>query len=102
MQTYSGGLGVLAGDHLKAASDLGLDLVGVGLLYRHGYFRQLLDANGWQQERYPDLNPYNLPLRRLEFDGRDVPYYESGLEPWASTGYGALRSNLVERVITAS
>ncbi len=68
MQTYSGGLGVLAGDHLKAASDLGLDLVGVGLLYRGGYFRQYLDAGGWQQESYPDLNPYSLPLRRLERD----------------------------------
>ena len=69
MQVYSGGLGVLAGDHLKAASDLGLELVAVGLLYRHGYFRQYLDADGWQQERYPDLNPYSLPLRRLERDG---------------------------------
>ena len=68
MQTYSGGLGVLAGDHLKAASDLGLELVAVGLLYRHGYFRQQLDADGWQQERYPDLNPYRLPLTRLEVD----------------------------------
>ncbi|MEX0659798.1 MAG: alpha-glucan family phosphorylase [Egibacteraceae bacterium] len=72
MQTYSGGLGVLAGDHLKAASDLGLDLVGVGLLYRHGYFRQRLDADGWQQEQYPDLNPYRLPLRRLESDDQAV------------------------------
>ena len=69
MQVYSGGLGVLAGDHLKAASDLGVDLVGVGLLYRHGYFRQHLDADGWQGERYPDLNPLNLPLTRLERDG---------------------------------
>ena len=69
MQTYSGGLGVLAGDHLKAASDLGLDMVGVGLLYRHGYFRQYLDTDGWQQERYPDLNPHTLPLKRLERDG---------------------------------
>ena len=69
LQTYSGGLGVLAGDHLKAASDLGLELVGVGLLYRHGYFRQQLDADGWQQEHYPDLNPYRLPLQRLEEDG---------------------------------
>ena len=69
MQTYSGGLGVLAGDHLKAASDLGVDLVGVGLLYRHGYFRQFLDADGWQGERYPDLNPLSLPLTRLERDG---------------------------------
>jgi len=48
---YSGGLGVLAGDHLKAASDLGLPLVGIGLFYRHGYFRQSLSADGWQQER---------------------------------------------------
>ncbi|HSK92093.1 MAG TPA: alpha-glucan family phosphorylase [Euzebyales bacterium] len=70
MQTYSGGLGILAGDHLKAASDLGLALVGVGLLYRHGYFHQHLDANGWQREHYPDLNPHTLPLRRLERDGR--------------------------------
>jgi glycogen phosphorylase len=69
MQTYSGGLGVLAGDHLKAASDLGLEMVGVGLLYRHGYFRQNLDADGWQQEHYPDLNPHSLPLTRLEQDG---------------------------------
>ena len=72
MQTYSGGLGVLAGDHLKAASDLGLELVAVGLLYRHGYFRQWLDADGWQQESYPDLNPYGMPLRRLESDGEPV------------------------------
>ncbi len=66
MPTYSGGLGVLAGDHLKAASDLGLPMVGVGLLYRFGYFRQQLDADGWQQEAYPDLNPHLLPLTRLE------------------------------------
>jgi starch phosphorylase len=72
MQTYSGGLGILAGDHLKAASDLGLEMVGVGLLYRHGYFQQFLDADGWQRERYPDLNPNTLPLRRLERDGEPV------------------------------
>jgi glycogen phosphorylase len=72
MQTYSGGLGVLAGDHLKAASDLGLDMVGIGLLYRHGYFRQQLDADGWQQENYPDLNPHSLPLHRLDRDGEAV------------------------------
>lgn len=69
MPTYSGGLGVLAGDHLKAASDLGLPLVGVGLLYRFGYVRQHLDADGWQQEAYPDLNPHLLPLSRLEGRG---------------------------------
>lgn len=59
---YSGGLGILAGDHLKAASDLGVPLVGVGLLYRHGYFRQSLSRDGWQQEHYPVLDPHELPL----------------------------------------
>lgn len=59
---YSGGLGVLAGDHLKSASDLGLPLVGVGLLYQQGYFQQYLTADGWQQERYPINDFYNLPL----------------------------------------
>lgn len=59
---YSGGLGVLAGDHLKAASDLGLPLVGVGLLYSRGYFRQSLSPDGWQQERYPEYDFYRLPL----------------------------------------
>jgi starch phosphorylase len=59
---YSGGLGVLAGDHLKACSDLGVPLVGIGLFYRHGYFRQSLSADGWQQERYPDLDPHAMAL----------------------------------------
>ena len=59
---YSGGLGILAGDHLKSASDLGLPLVGVGLLYREGYFRQYLSGDGWQQEFYPDLDFYTMPL----------------------------------------
>src|SRR5689334_17707013 len=63
---YSGGLGVLAGDHLKAASDLGLPLVGIGLFYRHGYFRQSLSIDGWQQERYPDLDPYAMALTLCE------------------------------------
>ncbi|MEA2498168.1 MAG: glycogen phosphorylase [Actinomycetota bacterium] len=62
---YSGGLGVLAGDHLKAASDLGVPLVAVGLLYREGYFRQHLNADGWQQERYPALDPHAMPLTLL-------------------------------------
>src|SRR6266571_3206535 len=69
---YSGGLGVLAGDHLKSASDLGLPLVGVGLLYRQGYFRQYLNIEGWQQEFYPENDFYNLPLR-LERDGNGLP-----------------------------
>jgi starch phosphorylase len=63
---YSGGLGVLAGDHLKASSDLGVPLVGIGLFYRHGYFRQSLSADGWQQERYPDLDPHAMALTPCE------------------------------------
>src|SRR3569623_224694 len=59
---YSGGRGVLAGDHLKAASDLGVPLVGIGLFYRHGYFRQSQNPDGWQQEIYPDLDPYGMAL----------------------------------------
>ncbi len=62
LPVYSGGLGVLAGDHLKSASDLGLPLVGVGLLYQQGYFAQYLNADGWQQERYPINDFYNMPL----------------------------------------
>jgi starch phosphorylase len=62
---YSGGLGILAGDHLKAASDLGVPLIGVGLLYRHGYFTQSLSAEGWQTERYPASDPNGLPLALL-------------------------------------
>ncbi|MDQ3651078.1 MAG: alpha-glucan family phosphorylase [Acidobacteriota bacterium] len=60
---YSGGLGMLAGDHLKSASDLGLPLIGVGLLYNHGYFRQRLRRDGWQEESYQQINPRELPIR---------------------------------------
>jgi starch phosphorylase len=67
---YSGGLGILAGDHLKAASDLGVPIIGVGLLYKHGYFRQALSRDGWQLETYPLLDPDNLPLTKIrEADG---------------------------------
>lgn len=59
---YSGGLGVLAGDHLKSASDLGMPLMGVSLMYREGYFRQYLNIDGWQQERYPENDFFTLPL----------------------------------------
>ena len=59
---YSGGLGVLSGDHLKSASDLGIPLVGVGLLYQKGYFRQVLSLDGWQKELYPDNDWYNMPV----------------------------------------
>ncbi|HET8600844.1 MAG TPA: alpha-glucan family phosphorylase [Segeticoccus sp.] len=67
---YSGGLGILAGDHLKSASDLGVPIVGVGLFYKSGYFKQSLNAQGWQQETYPVLDPDDLPLSMLrEKDG---------------------------------
>lgn len=63
LRIYSGGLGVLAGDHLKSASDLGIPLVGVGLFYHEGYFNQLIDPNGWQQEEYTFAEPTDLPLK---------------------------------------
>jgi len=63
---YSGGLGVLAGDHLKSASDLGLPLVAVGLLYHYGYFRQRLSREGWQEEFYGETDPAQLPLTRIQ------------------------------------
>jgi starch phosphorylase len=66
---YSGGLGILAGDHLKSASDLGVPIIGVGLLYRHGYFTQSLSADGWQAERYPADDPNGLPLALLRWPG---------------------------------
>ncbi|HEX4588735.1 MAG TPA: alpha-glucan family phosphorylase, partial [Gemmataceae bacterium] len=69
---YSGGLGVLAGDHLKSASDLGVPLVGVSLMYREGYFRQYLNVDGWQQERYPENDFFTLPLI-LETDDAGRP-----------------------------
>ncbi|MFC4372270.1 alpha-glucan family phosphorylase [Citricoccus nitrophenolicus] len=67
---YSGGLGILAGDHLKSASDLGVPIIGVGLLYQSGYFKQSLSRDAWQMETYPVLDPDNLPLTLLkEADG---------------------------------
>jgi starch phosphorylase len=70
---YSGGLGVLAGDHLKSASELGVPLVGVGLFYERGYFRQALDETGWQRERYPLNDPTRLPLTlERESSGRTL------------------------------
>jgi starch phosphorylase len=83
---YSGGLGLLAGDHLKAASDLGIPLTGVGLMYREGYFRQYLNVDGWQQERYPENDFFNLPLiPETKPDGLplfiNIPF--PGREVWA-------------------
>ncbi|MBN9173354.1 MAG: alpha-glucan family phosphorylase, partial [Microbacterium sp.] len=75
---YSGGLGILAGDHLKSSSDLGVPLTGVGLFYRAGYFRQSIGDDGWQRESYPLLDPYGLGLTLLrEADGTPV---EVGLD----------------------
>lgn len=65
LQVYSGGLGILAGDHLKSASDIGVPLVGIGLLYQQGYFHQYLNNDGWQQEYYPENDFYTLPLTRM-------------------------------------
>ncbi len=66
LQTYSGGLGVLAGDHLKASSDLGIPLIGLGLLYKEGYFQQYLNSDGWQHERY-EMNDFdNLPMELMK------------------------------------
>lgn len=86
---YSGGLGVLAGDHLKSASDLGIPLVGVTLMYREGYFRQYLNVDGWQQERYPENDFFTLPLvPELDAAGKPVlvsvplPGREVALRVW--------------------
>ena len=81
LPNYSGGLGVLAGDHLKSASDLGVPLIGVGLLYRSGYFRQSLSLDGWQLEHYPALDPQGLPLQLLAWPdagSADAPPGDSG------------------------
>jgi starch phosphorylase len=70
---FAGGLGILAGDHLKASSNMALPLTGVGLLYRQGYFRQFLDQDGWQQEEYPEIDIYNLPLERArDHSGNEI------------------------------
>jgi len=70
---YSGGLGVLAGDHCKAASDIGLPLVGIGLLYKQGYFTQFINRDGWQEAHYPFQNYNEMPVKpTLQPDGREV------------------------------
>ncbi len=66
---FAGGLGILAGDHLKSASNLNLPLAGVGLMYRRGYFRQYLNPEGWQQESYPETDIYDLPVDQVRDDG---------------------------------
>jgi len=73
LPVYSGGLGVLSGDTLKAASDLGIPMVAVGLLYRYGYFRQSLSTEGWQQERYEENDWYHMPVQRVR-DKNEKPF----------------------------
>ena len=68
LPVYAGGLGILAGDHLKSASDLGIPLVGVGLMYQKGYFRQYLNIDGWQQEVYVENDVYSMPLELVRKD----------------------------------
>ena len=90
---YSGGLGILAGDHLKAASDLGVPLIGVGLLYQAGYFKQSLSRDAWQQETYPVLDPDGLPLtllRESSPDGNGGPSRSPCPSP---TGAGCWRTS---------
>ncbi len=89
---YSGGLGILAGDHMKSASDLGLPLVGVGLLYKHGYFKQYLNPDGWQMETYPSNDVYNMSMVQLkDEDGMpitiEIPFYDRTIQArvWSIT-----------------
>ena len=90
---YAGGLGVLAGDYLKTASDLDVPVIGIGLLYQEGYFRQIVDADGMQQEFYPYNEPATMPVEpvileeggwlRIDLNCRVV---------WSSSAYGRRRS----------
>ena len=91
---YSGGLGVLAGDHCKAASDLGVPLVGVGLLYRSGYFRQTVDADGFQQHIYPDYDFARLPVLPVQAPGGRRPHRARSTCPaaWCRPRSGRRRS----------
>ena len=72
LRIYSGGLGILAGDHSKSASDLGLPFYGITLLYRQGYFQQQISNDGWQMERYPTYDPSRLPITQVK-DAKGKP-----------------------------
>jgi starch phosphorylase len=89
---FAGGLGILAGDHLKAASNMAQPLVGVGLLYRNGYFRQFLDADGLQQETYPETELYQLPVERArDPNGAEINISVSGPEGRIHAGVWKIR-----------
>ena len=86
---YSGGLGILAGDHLKAASDMGVPITGVGILYQQGYFRQVIDRNGSQQAFFPYNDPGQLPITPLREPNGEwlrlelrLPGYSVWLRAW--------------------
>ena len=96
---YSGGLGMLAGDHLKSASDMGIPLIGIGLLYQQGYFTQRLNKDGWQEEDYTDLDLNNVPLQPVKdpsgqplivrVDTRSSPAVGAGLASAGGQGASA-------------
>jgi len=76
LPVYAGGLGLLSGDHLKGASDLGLPVIGVGLFYRYGYFNQKINMNGFQEEEYLDSNVYHMPVKELSTPDGDPVYID--------------------------
>jgi glycogen phosphorylase len=103
LSIFAGGLGVLAGDHLKAASDLAMPLVGVGLLYQQGYFRQYLNGAGWQQEAYEDNDFHTLPIKLVP-DIRisvDLPHGTVAAQVW-SVNVGRLRLLLLDTNLPAN
>ena len=105
LPTYSGGLGVLAGDHLKSCSDLGVPLVGVGIFYGQGYFRQGFDINGWQREGYGHIDVEQLPLSRVTAaDGRRRLFApdERGRSGDAIDALVAARSVFRERIVAGA
>ena len=103
LSIFAGGLGVLAGDHLKAASDLALPMVGVGLLYQQGYFRQYLNGAGWQQEAYEDNDFHILPIKLLPNIQVEVelPHRTVGAQVW-SVNVGRLRLLLLDTNIPSN
>ena len=117
LPVYSGGLGILSGDHLKSSSDQDYPLVGVGLLYQQGYFRQYLNPDGWQQERYPTNDFYTLPLAPVkDAAGEDLkvtvklPTGEVYIQVWKTgggphhavpAGYQHLRRTRCRRIATS-
>ncbi|HSL62285.1 MAG TPA: alpha-glucan family phosphorylase [Desulfotignum sp.] len=108
MPFFAGGLGVLAGDHLKASSALGLPLTGIGLLFREGYFRQYLDHNGWQQETYPIIDVFDLPAQKVtDAAGTDllieVPGPDGMIQAWVwQVKVGKIRLLLLDTNLPAN